>query len=673
MAKNTGEQAQDQAGSGRGSGGRFAAGQSGNAKGRPRKDTVSSPPATPAERAFRFDGWYSLLTGLGTHMRDKRESVRFRIDLVEWHEAEHIWRGDDLAARIIETLPNEMMREGFDLAITDQQVDDDQGPDATAPDGSAGVDPTTPKVKSELGLHRKMVAAATAQLTGKLADLKEEVEHQWEELGLMDAIHEALVYERAYGGAAILIGADDGATDLSQPLVPERVKGINFLTVLEPREIQPIAWYGDPQAKKFGKPALYSLTASSPGASVNGASGAYISRIHESRLVVFEGNRVTRRMAAYNAGWGDSILTRVYRILRDYNLSWSAAGTLVVDFAQAVYKMKGLNDLLQEDGKDVFKNRMIGMEMSASVAKMRLIDSEDHFERITTPLQGFGDLLDRFTQRLAMAASLPLPLLSGTSPGGLNASGASGDQLRMFYDSARSTQKRKVVPVIRRITQLIMQSLGGEPAQWTIEPRPLWQPTLAEQIATRKTQMEIDTGYMDRGVLTAKRVENARFGGKTFSFDTPALAPNDTDYGDDAAAYANAATKAPSGAAVGAPDPDGAIAAPDDRGTPSGPEGGVSIQQQVMNGAQVQAMVELIEKVAQKEIPPATAQVILEISFQLAKEDAARMLAPLEKFEAPKPPPPAPIIGGPPKPGSPTTPPPKPGSPTTPSPPKAGK
>lgn len=625
MADNRNNLAPDQGGSGestgRAAGGRYAPGISGNRDGRPRKSSKSE----------RSDGWYSLLTGLGTAGRDKRESVQFTVDPVDWMTAEGIWRGDDLASRIIETLPNEMMREGYDLCITDDDTDDGEGPDEDEPIGAGAGKARLPTTKNDV---------EPARSAGIHPDLKKEVEHRWEELGLFDAIHEALCYERAYGGAAILVGAQDRATNLEEPLAIADVQSVDFLTVMEPREVQPVLWYGDPRAKKFGRAAVYQLTPTTPGNTVDRKSHGTTVRIHESRLIVFGGIRVTRRLVNTNGGWGDSILTRVYRILRDYNLSWGAAGTLITDFAQAVYKMKGLNELLQDDGKDVFKNRMIGMEMARSVARATMIDSEDDFTRVVTPIAGLPEMLDRFTQRLCMAARLPLPLLASESPSGLNASGASGDQLRMFYDSAKSEQKRKVVPVIRRVTSLIMQALGGEPAQWTIEPRALWQPTQKEQIETRAVQSKIDCDYLDRGVNTPEEIRESRYGGKSFGFDTRLII---SDMAQPSAADVDAfVSERRVAAPAGQPEvtaPPIARAVPDNAPTAvigPAPTAGTDIQKQAMNGAQIDAMLQVVGAVNEKTISRQSGIAALRIGFQLSQQDALDLLGP-EAFEPAKP------------------------------------
>lgn len=644
MPKNRTDQTADQASAGleQAKPGRFAKGRSGNPAGRPRR----------ADSAERFDGWKSLLGGLGMISRDKREGMYFEPDLIDWDTAANIYRGDPLAARIIEVKPNELVREGYELCITDEEADepDELEPEAT-PD-KVGI-LKRGKVQREVLDQRALFGGRPTKGLDKVGkDLQEEVENRWEELGLLETLHEALCYEQAYGGAAILVGANDGTTDLEKPLVVKGVRSVDFLTALEPREINPVAWYGNPRAPKFGKPAIYQLTPSVPGMTVDKQIHATTIRIHESRLIVFPGIRVTRRNLSNLGGWGDSILTRIYRVLRDFNLSWGAAGILVADFAQAVYKMKGLNELLQEDTKDLFKQRMLGMELSRSVARAVMIDGEDEFERKQTPVSGLPDLLDRFATALAAAADLPLPLLMGESPGGLNASGASGDQLRMFYDRIASTAKRKVVPAIRRITAMIFQSMGGAPETWSIKPRPLWQMTEKEKAEARKIQMETDSGYLDRSVLSSDEVRESRFGGDAFSYETslksdkaPTLTPEDLE--------AYVAEQNAAGAAAGAAPMlggEGTSALPNP-GTPA-PEGqiaptagGREIQKEAMNGAQISSMLEVIKAVGAEEISRESGAAVLRLAFQVAEVDASLLLGP-KTFKPVKPEPPA-MFGAP--------------------------
>ena len=617
--------------------GQFRKGQTGNAKGRPRKDGAATSAQTSQER--KDAGWHSLLSGLGTS-RDKRKWFKFTADPVDWETAFQIYRGDPFAARIVEIPPNEMMREGYELCITTPSGEDEAH---SEPDGDGALVAKAdggPRQDGKFKRNTWDVRDAAARDTKKLA---EEIEHEWESLGLLEAIHKALCYERAYGGAAILIGADDGSTDLSQPLATARVKGIKFVTALEPREIQPVAWYGDPQAPKFGMPALFQLTTSSHGVSVDGKMSTPTQRVHESRLLMFPGVRVTDRIVSNLGGWGDSIFTRVFAWLRDFNLAFSSASTLISDFAQAVYKMDGLNELLVEDPKGIFAARAAGMNLTRDVMNAIMLDGKDSFTREQTPVGGLPDLMDRISLGMSAASDIPLPLFMGESPGGINASGASGDQLRMFYDKMKSGQMRKVVPHLRVIVGLQFIARGVTPDEWSIRPRPLWQLSELEDAQARKVQSAIDVDYIEHDVYTGQEVREARFGGDEYSYATPI---KKEDPGDADAEAAYRAELAAGGDGSTAPvDPN---APPADPNAPAiaGAATTTNVAATAMNGAQITSLLEVITNANTKTISRESAAAVLRLAFKISGEDANELLGP-EDFKPVAPPtPPSPFGGG---------------------------
>jgi phage-related protein (TIGR01555 family) len=205
--------------------------------------------------------------------------------------------------------------------------------------------------------------------------------------------------------------------------------------------------------------------------------------------------------------------------MRDFEAACTSAGVLVVDFAQAVYKMTGLAELIAQGKDQQVVSRMRVVEESRSSARAIMIDAAEDFERKATPITGLPELLDRFSTRLAAAADMPLTLLMGQSPGGLNATGES--DIRFFYDRIRAAQERTLREPIERVCKILFRALGiTEPESWSIHFRPLWQPTDAEQATARYTQAQTDQIYITNGVVSAEEIALARFGSEDGSFAT---------------------------------------------------------------------------------------------------------------------------------------------------------
>jgi uncharacterized protein len=349
-------------------------------------------------------------------------------------------------------------------------------------------------------------------------DLAEAIHTRWEELGLVEFLWRLWTFERAYGGGAGLLGVNDGNPDLTQPLNVEKAIKFEFLTPLEPVEVVPVEWYNDPSHKKFGLPSLYQINPISPGGTT-ATSGLFTTKVHESRFVIFPGIRVSRRAFSGTSGWGDSILTRLDPVLRDFQITWESAAVLVTDFSQAIFKMKNLVEIVGTDNNNAFKNRMQAIDYGRSVLRAIVIDQDEDFERKTTSLTSLPEILDRFATRLAAAADMPLTLLMGQSPAGLNATGAS--DIRFFYDRIKAVQVQKLRPVIEYVTRILLQTMGKpEPENWSIDFHPLWQPTDKEKAEARYIQAQTDNLYLTQQVLSPEEVALSRFGGDEYSAET---------------------------------------------------------------------------------------------------------------------------------------------------------
>ena len=521
------------AGKRRANAGSFKPGQSGNPSGRPKRldwrENLSG--------VLRGDGWYNDLTGQGVIGRDKllgsgTTPLMFGADVVDAVTARELWRGDDMAARIVETPPSEALREGWTITIGEDDAPERFTP-PEAPDpvmapmpGAAGVTPqrrTTKDGRTRYGRWSRMDAATRSDRvadTGK--KLQQAVEKQLVDLGAIGALREAMNYERAYGGGALLLGANDYTVDMREPLDLANVQSLDWITPLEPRELVPLYWYTNPRAPKFGQPAIYRLVPMITGAAIERDYVPQMMEVHESRLIIFPGARVTRQViGSATYGWGDSVFTRVGRALRNFNIGFDSTALLLTDFAQTIYRIKGLAELIAQDGDGALVKKMQSIDLVRSILRAAVVDADgEDVERKSTSLAGLPEVLDRLSTRLAAAADMPQTLLMGQSPAGLNATGAS--DIRFFYDRIAGIQRWRVAPAVLRLIEIILITLGENPAaiNHCVEFPSLWQPTDKEIAERNLTQAQADQIYISNGVVSPEEIAVSRFGAEKYSLDT---------------------------------------------------------------------------------------------------------------------------------------------------------
>lgn len=418
----------------------------------------------------KVDGWKNILTGLGIMGKDKRLGADVEYLRMDQGTADTLYAVDDMAAKIVNTLPEEMIREGFEIKHDD----------------------------------------------ARFPNLQADLDSILDELGVIPKIEEGLKWGRLYGGAGTVLGVEDG-NDADMPIDFGNITKLEFLNNLSRFELLPVEIQEDPTAKHFGMPESYTIQP------VFGQKSAINLNIHSSRIVRWHGAGLPRKLQIENQYWDDSVLNRIYNVLRNFHGSHDSAANLLQDFAQAVYKLKNLTEMLAMGKDDLVEKRLALVDRTRSVVNAIVLEEGEDFDRKVTSLTGLPETLRMVNSRLVQASGLPHTILLGESPSGL---GATGDSEKSdWYDHVARQQETQVIPQLTQIVKIILLSKEGptkgvEPQNWRIEARPLEQESTKDKLANRKTQSEIDEKYVNMGALSADEVAINRFKGDDFSFDT---------------------------------------------------------------------------------------------------------------------------------------------------------
>lgn len=418
----------------------------------------------------RKDGWMNLFTGLGTKA-DKTKSTRavptgFLLDA----EKEIIYADDGLGARIVDLLPEDMMKQGWHYVFENEKE---------------GFDNYT-KIYN----------------------------HIFKEIRANYKIAQALKWARLYGGALILLGVYDGES-LDQPLNLNKIKDFENLKIIPRNNVMygTMEFQMNPKLPHYGQVEYYPVTFYT-------GRQYQMQRVHYSRVIELKGVEIPSSEASLIPMefryWGLSVFQRIQDRLKELGSSFSSLANLLNELTIGKYKYKDLAQIMSSDeGGELVQKRLQAMDLMKSVFHSVLLDTDESFERDTLSFGGVSDVMYQFMMMTSAATGYPMTKLFGISPGGLNSTGEA--DMYQYYDMVKAKQETELLPIIERLVKII--------SEWQKIPEPEIVFNPLEQM-TEKEQAELEAkkadseykkmqtyqGYIDMGIMSPKIVEELEFG-----------------------------------------------------------------------------------------------------------------------------------------------------------------
>lgn len=336
-----------------------------------------------------------------------------------------------------------------------------------------------------------------------------------EAIGAKKQIERAAKWARLFGGAGLLILADDGG-DLNTPLNERRVSRVVGLRAYDRDRI---TWdfasiQQDPRSPRFGEPVIYR---------VSPIQGVPFD-VHHSRLMIFDGEEVSEQDRIANNGWGDSALQAPYESIRNFATASNASTGIVRDFVQTVLSISGLSDMIRSGQDQLVRDRVTLIDLTRSVANTVFLDADgESYSKQASSVAGLSDLWDRFALHVAGTTGIPVTKLLGRSPAGLNATGE-GD-MRNWHDVVRAYQSDTIRPVLQRVIDLLAAQRDGRIADAAWSFPDLNVPSEKEWAEIKKINAEADAIYIDRGGADAETLFIARFGESEYKTELVDMKP----------------------------------------------------------------------------------------------------------------------------------------------------
>ena len=443
---------------------------------------------------YRLDGaLVNVLTGLGT-AKDRNEAIGVKRSRILSEAAINaLYEQSWLIRRIVEKLPQQGTRSGWDLSVGDE---------------------SSSRMKKQLD-----------DLVG------------WsEKLHLRQALAAAATYSRLYGGGAIILIADD-STPIDQPLNRKRLRTIHGLYPIDRWRIYPAAGWsgiGEPDRYWFWTQAdrdLQKLEKQAGAKQVTsaglGITDATQIEIHHSRVIRIEGLPCSWRSQQERQWWGVSVVDLIWDVFKRYETGQQSAADILHDFDLVVHKLPGLSNMLATGGEEKLRQRLQANAMARSTIGAYLLNDNEELTNFTRSAAGIADILASLKSEITGASGLPHTLLWGESPSGLGADGRS--EQAAFGNEVADWQAQHLKEPLQRIYELVMACSDGPwkgkapPDDWEITFRPTYTPTEDEQAELRLKVAGADSQYLQATVLQPNEVALARFGKPRFSLDTTLL------------------------------------------------------------------------------------------------------------------------------------------------------
>lgn len=445
----------------------------------------------------RHDMWQNIATNLGVENKDHRQSARYVSGrTIQRKEYEAMYVEDPVFAKIVDGIPEHGTRKW--IKVTAQESQGDQQSD---------------DVESDFG----------ADVLDALEDLEAQAR-----------IFELWRLARLDGGAAMVIGANDGR-QASEPLEETQIKSLDFLNVVSRYEIYPSDPIRDVTSPDFRKPEFYMFTGnvgkekqqqaeslfknrSNASASSEQFEDLGAIKIHHSRIIRMRGivlaEASDRVQSERDDGfWGTPIIQRVYDDLRQYNNIFAHVEAGFKDLAQGIMGIKNLPEILATaQGNELLLKRMTLIALAASSFNMVLFDPEhETYEKRPGAFAGVDSVLLRFMEKLSSASEIPMTKLFGMPPAGLSTDDESAE--KTFNAAIANKQKRKLRDPLNRIVSALLHASegptdGNVPEKWKITFIPLDEPNEKEQADTSYIRAQTDKLHLENGTLDEVEVRS---------------------------------------------------------------------------------------------------------------------------------------------------------------------
>lgn len=341
------------------------------------------------------------------------------------------------------------------------------------------------------------------KITGDDEDRVDALEKAMARLKVRDVFREAVEHDAFFGRAQVLIDMGDRPMDKewSRPLMlrKEKVKkgGLKRFRTIEPLWSYPGPYdASNPLAPDFYKPRSWQVQTMT---------------VHATRLLTIVGREMPDLLKpAYSFG-GLSLSQMAKPYVDNWLRTRQSVSDLVHSFSTMVLKTN-MTAVLSGGGSESLIARAELFNRSRDNRGLMIVDKDqEELANVSTPLGTLDKLQAQAQEQIASVTGIPLVVLLGVTPSGLNAS--SDGEIKTFYARVHGYQERVLREPLETVLKLVQLSEFGEiDESVAFEFVDLWELDEVAAAGIRKSDADVDVAYINAGVTspeeTRERISN---------------------------------------------------------------------------------------------------------------------------------------------------------------------
>lgn len=312
----------------------------------------------------------------------------------------------------------------------------------------------------------------------------------------------AAKWTRLYGGAVAVMLIDDGR-GLESPLDLQKIRAVDGVRVYDCPSVHPVL--------RGGVPEFFH---------VQSTTGSFV--VHESRCLVFRGDPAPENTDEMRSEqWGISEGARIIKAVRRAEVTHHGAVKLLDESIAAVYKMRGLSDVVATEGEEAaVLQRLQTLDMARGLLGVVAIDAENEsYDTIGAFPQNVNEVLESARYYLCGVTHIPYAVLWGD--GIPKHSWAKGDRLSLetWYSYVEGIRNRMMRGQVNYLLKVLSRCRRNDRSdQPAVEFPPLWSlddlelaDAKLKRVEAQRTRALTVQRYVEMGAIQGSRAEVRKF------------------------------------------------------------------------------------------------------------------------------------------------------------------